>query len=92
MAPTIAELITGNLNNLTGWFNGDFNYDGIINGSDYTLIDNSFNTQEASLAATINSPDAIATAQLASVPEPATVAVMSIAGSALLARRRLRWR
>ena len=25
-----------------GWFNGDFNYDGTINGSDYTLIDNAF--------------------------------------------------
>jgi len=37
----------------TGWLNGDFNYDGAINGSDYTLIDNAFNTQGASLAAQV---------------------------------------
>jgi Calx-beta domain len=30
-------------NPLTGWTNGDFNYDGKINGDDYTLIDNAFN-------------------------------------------------
>ena len=29
----------------TGWFNGDFNYDGTVNGSDYTLIDNAFNSR-----------------------------------------------
>ena len=32
-------------NPLTGWFNGDFNYDGVINGDDFTLIDNAFNGQ-----------------------------------------------
>jgi predicted outer membrane repeat protein len=35
---------------LTGWFNGDFNYDGFINGDDYTLIDNAFNSQGSSAA------------------------------------------
>jgi hypothetical protein len=34
---------------LTGWQNGDFNYDGAVNGSDYTLIDNAFNSQGPSL-------------------------------------------
>jgi xyloglucan-specific exo-beta-1,4-glucanase len=33
---------------LTGWQNGDFNYDNKINGDDYTLIDNAFNTQSQS--------------------------------------------
>ena len=28
---------------LTGWSNGDFNYDGVVNGRDYALIDNTFN-------------------------------------------------
>ena len=28
---------------LTGWSNGDFNYDGVVNGLDYALIDNTFN-------------------------------------------------
>ena len=36
----------------SGWFNGDFNYDGLINGDDYAVIDNAFNTQGSiSLAA-----------------------------------------
>ena len=30
---------------LTGWNNGDFNYDGAVNGDDYTLIDNAYNSQ-----------------------------------------------
>ena len=28
---------------LTGWSNGDFNYDGVVNGADYALIDSTFN-------------------------------------------------
>ncbi len=47
----------GYLEHLTGWLNGDFNNDGIVNGSDYTLIDNAFNTQGASLAAQIGSAE-----------------------------------
>jgi len=50
---------------LTGWFNGGFNYDGVIDGSDYTLIDNSFNRQGPSFAATMAEPDATITAQIA---------------------------
>jgi hypothetical protein len=34
---------------------GDFNYDGMVNGSDYTLIDNAFNQQSASLPAVTES-------------------------------------
>jgi hypothetical protein len=37
----------------TGWCNGDFDYDGVINGSDCTLIDNASNTQGASMQAPI---------------------------------------
>ncbi len=46
----------GYTNGLTGWFNGSFNYAGIVNGSDYTLMDNAFNTQGARLSATIAIP------------------------------------
>jgi autotransporter-associated beta strand protein len=70
---------------LTGWFNGDFNYDGVIDGSDYTLIDNAFNQQGASLAS------AVATAQIAgasAVPEPASLGLIGIGATTLLARRR----
>ncbi len=41
------------LNHLTGWSNGDFNLDGVVDGSDYTLIDNTFNTQGTSLSPTV---------------------------------------
>ena len=33
----------------SGWSNGDFNYDGVVDGSDYSLIDNAFN-QVAAIA------------------------------------------
>jgi hypothetical protein len=35
----------GFLTGLTGWANGDFNYDGAVNSSDYTLLDNAFDMQ-----------------------------------------------
>jgi hypothetical protein len=85
---------SGYLTHATGWYNGDFNYDGVVNGSDFTLIDNAFNSQGASLAASISSPTAEATAEIAGstpVPEPASVALMALAGAQLLGRRRHRW-
>jgi len=44
-------LVTAHLNHLTGWSNGDFNYDGVVDGSDYSLIDNAFNQINATGAA-----------------------------------------
>jgi hypothetical protein len=54
----------------TGWYNGDFNYDGVINGSDYTLMDNAFSMQGAQLASAITT-DQIA-GPVAAVPAPAS--------------------
>jgi hypothetical protein len=92
-----SRIDNGVLNHLTGWFNGDFNYDGVINGSDYTLIDNAFNTQGAALASELSSPNAAATAQIAgaagglvAVPEPTSLALVSLIGLSLLGRRRRR--
>lgn len=74
----------------TGWFNGDFNYDGVINGSDYTLIDNAFNTQGAQISSEIASP----TSQIAggipaaAVPEPTSLAFLSVGIVGVLGRRR----
>ena len=70
-----------------GWYNGDFNYDGIIDGSVYSLIDNAFNSQGGSL-----SPSLVAnsTTQIAAVPEPASVATLLLIGVAALSGGRKR--
>ena len=70
----------------TGWFNGDFNYDSAINGSDYTLIDNAFNQQGVRLSAQIAS--ATAQSGTTAVPEPASMAVLSLTALSTLVRRR----
>ncbi len=78
---------------LTGWYNGDFNYDGEVDACDYTLIDNAFNLQQAPLASsgqtalTATGTDEIAAA---AVPEPAAVGLVGGAVAALSARRRRR--
>jgi hypothetical protein len=38
----------------TGWANGDFNYDGLINGDDYTLLDNAYNSRGSQTATTLS--------------------------------------
>jgi autotransporter-associated beta strand protein len=83
----------GFTNQLTGWRNGDFNYDGVVNGDDYTLIDNAFNTQGtttfAALPATPSEMIATDTAQIATaIPEPGSLALVSILAGGLLMRRR----
>jgi hypothetical protein len=86
-----AKIDAGYLGNLTGWQNGDFNYDGSVNGSDYTLIDNAFNTQGAQLAAEIASPTAQLAGGVASaVPEPASLGLIGFAAMGLLGRRNRR--
>ncbi len=46
----------GLIMSLSGWRNGDFNYDNQINGDDYTLIDNAFNTQGGVSLAIVAAP------------------------------------
>jgi hypothetical protein len=84
----------------TGWRNGDFNYDGFINGDDYTLIDNAFNTQgsvsfagdSAGPAEMIAGNTEIVAGGAASpeVPEPTSAGVIGIGVISLLGRRRRR--
>ncbi|HZZ42836.1 MAG TPA: SdrD B-like domain-containing protein, partial [Tepidisphaeraceae bacterium] len=37
----------GHAKNLTGWLNGDFNYDGLMTAADYTLLNNAYATLTA---------------------------------------------
>jgi fibronectin-binding autotransporter adhesin len=77
-------------NPLTGWFNGDFNYDGKINGDDYTLIDNAFNTQGSVSFTEVSAGPAEQIATVSSVPEPGSVSLLAIGAAGLLRRRRRR--
>ena len=71
-------------------YNGDHNDDGKIDGSDYTLIDNAFDTQSGILSTSVaGGLSAGATAEAAAVPEPATVGLLAVAADAgTFARRR----
>lgn len=66
--------LAANFNQPGAWVKGDFNYDGVVNISDFSLLAANFNQSAASLPR-------------GSVPEPATLSVLS---AALLLRRRSR--
>jgi autotransporter-associated beta strand protein len=84
---------------LTGFFNGDFNGDGTINAADFSLQDASYLNQATDggpLSAVALSAGPLASPGFevatdgggAAVPEPSAVAVLALAATALLTRRR----
>jgi len=80
---------------MTGWHNGDFNYDGVINGDDYTLIDNAYNSQTAGTLSVSAGPAeqfGVPTESIATpaVPEPASLSLLGVGAAAMLSRRRRR--
>jgi autotransporter-associated beta strand protein len=77
-----------NLGQNGGWDQGDFNYDGTVNAEDFTPFSHNLN-QSAVLATAqagiLDSADGIS---LTNVPEPASAALLVIAGAGILRRRR----
>ncbi len=71
----------------SGWINGDFNYDGVINGDDYFIIDSNFPQQGAAMTGSGFTP---ALGPVVAVPEPASLAALSLAAATLATRRRRR--
>ena len=70
--------------NSGGYFNGDFDYNGKINGDDYFIIDSNLNAQAFPPAGGDGG-----IAGVTSVPEPGAIGTIVIgAGAALLRRRR----
>ena len=67
---------------LTGWLNGDFNYDGHIDGTDYAFMDNGFNHHNGTLSA--GDFDGISGDSLQSVPEPGSIMLLAMGAVAML--------
>ena len=67
-----------------GYFNGDFNYDGAINGDDYFIINSNWNT--GSTAAPFPTGDGLT--RVMAVPEPASIGMLTLAACGLAGLRR----
>ena len=75
------------------WDKGDFNYDGNVNGSDFVLLADNFNqfaSQSATSATDLTAIDTFAATYglLADVPEPACIAMITLAGMVTIMRPR----
>ncbi len=68
---------------LSGWTNGDFNYDGKINGDDYSLIDNAFNNSLTQTATPLSQVAATPAKPLSVFSTGAAIAV-SIPGASVI--------
>ena len=86
---TLSGLIDGRIDlniplGTSGWFNGDFNYDGKVNVDDYGIIDFNVGIQGAPFPTAAAAPSVEA---VTSVPEPAGL-ISLVMGAAVITRRR----
>ena len=79
------------------WDHGDFNYDGSVNGSDFGLLAANFGKTASGSAIELPASQwaaldafAVANGLTSALPEPGSIALLGIAASGLLARRRNR--
>jgi hypothetical protein len=79
----------------SGWSNGDFNYDGVVDAADNLIIDRTYAIQQGTLpsasflaARQAQFGDAYVAALVASVPEPSCLGVGAMLGAMLVRRRR----
>jgi fibronectin-binding autotransporter adhesin len=84
--------------NASGWELGDFNYDGVVNNTDFGMLVDGLELQGTSLGqidSFIMASPLLSSAQKASlvaaaVPEPSSIAAIAVAACGLAARRRRR--
>ncbi len=89
LATNFNKAVTG----VSGWDQGDFNYDGKINGADFAFLAGNFNKGATQSAAGASDETAFlqfaqANGLTADVPEPATAAIIGLAGVGILRRWR----
>jgi autotransporter-associated beta strand protein len=88
-------ILAANFNKaVSRWDEGDFNYDNAVNGVDFGYLAANFNKGASGAAgeSAWSDPVLVAFAEanglMADVPEPASLAVLALVGTGLLARRR----
>jgi hypothetical protein len=90
------NILAANFNqSITGWDQGDFNYDGLVNASDFNELAANFNqgVSGGASAGDFAALDAFAAANglslpTSSVPEPASLGLLTLGAIGVLARRR----
>jgi autotransporter-associated beta strand protein len=89
------NVLAANFNqSITGWDQGDFNYDGLVNSADFNALAANFNqgVSGTATAGDMAALDAFAAANglslPTSVPEPASIGLLTLGAIGMMARRR----
>ena len=90
MNGTDFAIMASNFNkSVTGWDQGDFNYDGKVNGTDFADLASNFNqgSSQSAVSSDLTAVEAFAAAN-GNVPEPAAMGMLAVAGLGIFRRRR----